>query len=254
MPRIINRCIAKSVFESGVVLEFQFCKLDSPTSLALGCCVRSACVRAGMLGYQLHRHAVSAALLWSWTQAGGSPQLTWDLPEDSLPWIPPKRYSPKDSCRLSWSLENLNQSGYFHWLGGRLLCRVGDCCEDGYHLISNFMKTLQKAQSEVIFIYSLEASIKSTKNILVQDKMKLLIRSQEKHKHSDFSKATADCSAKAPFQSSPGLCGTLSFTQTPKQLMKTPQSPATSLRITVHPENSSKSDSLALCLLPYRVR
>lgn len=125
---------------------------DSPTSLARGCCVCSACVRAGMLGCRLQRAAASVAQLWSWRPAGGSLQPTWDLPEDSPPWTLLCNWR----SRLSWWLENLIhfRSVYFHWLDGSLLSRVEDCCG------GTLVNTLQHTQPEVIFPSNLKASSK----------------------------------------------------------------------------------------------
>lgn len=76
---------------------------NSPTSWTPDCCVRSACVRAGRLGSGTKEAAGSAARLHNQKPAGGFLQPTWDLPEDSLPWVLPKCCS-----RFPSSLEKLN--------------------------------------------------------------------------------------------------------------------------------------------------
>ncbi len=149
LRRIMHACcVTKSVSPGWSTFIWK----NSPTSLARGCCVCSACVRAGMLGCRLHRAAASVAQLWSWRPAGGSLQPTWDLPEDSPPWM----LLCKWRSRLSWWLENLLHfcSVCFHWLDGSLLSCAEDCRG------STLVNTLQSTQPEVISPSNLKASSK----------------------------------------------------------------------------------------------
>lgn len=101
----LNICLRKQTY-FGKTLVF---KLDLPTYRARGCSVRSAWFLAGLPSLRQHRAAACEAQSWCWRPAGGSRLPTWDLPEDSPPWM------------LQQILPQVFAVS-FHWLNGRLLC------------------------------------------------------------------------------------------------------------------------------------